>query len=152
MSKVQQAQVPKILTDRRAFLKFFFSLVSTVIGVFTPIVGFLVPPKAGPGGGGGRVLAGTTTEIPVGQAKVVPLGNKPVIVTNTPQGVKAFSGICTHLGCINIWDESRNVILCPCHDGLFSPLTGAVVGGPPPKGLAEIPVTLDGEDIYIGEA
>ncbi|MFQ5577890.1 MAG: ubiquinol-cytochrome c reductase iron-sulfur subunit [Anaerolineae bacterium] len=147
----QAGNSDSVFRDRRWFLFAGFTFLSTLAGVFTPILSYLVPANTGGGSGGGRVLVGTTDDIPPGQARVVPLGNKPVIVTNTEQGVKAFSAVCTHLGCISVWDETRNVILCPCHDGQFSPITGAVVSGPPPTGLEAIPVSVDGKEIYIGE-
>ncbi len=140
--------------SRRSFVRFLlgFSAIATVVGVLTPIIGYLVPPATGSAAGGGRVKVGTTKDIPAGQGKVVPMGNKPVIVTNTSQGVKAFSAICTHLGCVVIWDQANQVILCPCHDGKFNSTTGAVISGPPPMPLPEVPVVVDGEDIYVGGA
>ncbi|MFQ5401346.1 MAG: ubiquinol-cytochrome c reductase iron-sulfur subunit [Anaerolineae bacterium] len=139
---------------RREILEYLlgFSVFSTLVGVFTPIVGYLVPPTAGSASGGGRVPVGTTKDIPIGKGKVVPVGNKPVIVINTNHGVRAFSAICTHLGCICTWDQSRNIILCPCHDGQFNPVTGAVIAGPPPTPLPAVTVSVDGDEIYVGEA
>ncbi len=140
--------------SRRGFLKLMmgFSVVATLAGVLTPIVGYLWPPAQGSAGGGGRVQVGTTRDIPPGQGKVVPVNNKPVIVVNTTQGVKAFSAVCTHLGCIVEWDETRKFILCPCHDGRFNPISGAVISGPPPRPLAPVDVVVDGENIYVGGA
>jgi cytochrome b6-f complex iron-sulfur subunit len=140
--------------NRRGFIKFLlgFTAVSTVIGTITPIIGYLIPPPSVSAGGGGRVLVGTTEDIPAGQGKVVPMGGKPVIVVSSEQGVHAFSAICTHLGCIVTYDPVRKLIICPCHDGQFNPVTGAVVGGPPPTGLAPIPASIDGKNIFVGEA
>lgn len=140
--------------SRRSVLRFLlgFTVVSTLVGVLTPIIGYLLPPASGGARGSERVKVGTTKDIPVGQGKVVPRGDKPVIVVNTNQGVKAFSAICTHLGCIVTWDEVRQIILCPCHDGRFNPITGAVIAGPPPSPLPSIPVSVEGEDIYVGGA
>ncbi|NOZ27486.1 MAG: Rieske 2Fe-2S domain-containing protein [Chloroflexi bacterium] len=139
---------------RRRVLKFLlgFSVISTLVGVLTPIIGYLIPPERGSAKGAGLVQVGTTKDIPIGQGKVVSLGNKPIIVTNTDHGVKAFSAICTHLGCIVVWDSTRRVIVCPCHDGLFNPVTGAVIAGPPPAPLPTMPVSVEGENIYVGEA
>ena len=139
---------------RRRVLKFLlgFSVVSTLVGVLTPIIGYLIPPERGSAEGGGLVRVGTTKDIPIGHGKVVSVGNKPIIVTNTDHGVKAFSAICTHLGCIVTWDASRQIILCPCHDGQFNPVTGTVIAGPPPTPLPAVPVSVEGEDIYVGEA
>ncbi|MCL5961040.1 MAG: ubiquinol-cytochrome c reductase iron-sulfur subunit [Chloroflexi bacterium] len=138
---------------RREFLKYGFGFAGlvTLAGVLTPIIGFIWPPAGQGGGGGGRILVGTTTEIPVGKAKFARFNNKPAIVVNTPEGVKALSAVCTHLGCIVKWNEQGHFIQCPCHDGRFS-TNGMVISGPPPAPLAQIPVALDGDKIYIGGA
>ena len=121
-------------------------------GVLTPIAGYLWPPSRASAGGSGRVEVGTTNDFPAGQGKVVPVNDKPVIVVNTTQGeIKAFSAICTHLGCIVEWDQSRQFILCPCHDGRFNPVNGAVISGPPPAPLAELALTVEGDTIYVSE-
>jgi Rieske Fe-S protein len=136
---------------RRRFLEFLlgFSVISTLALVATPIVGFLVPPKTQGAAGGGRQLAGTTDDIAAGQGTVVAMGNKPVIVVNTDQGVKAYSAICTHLGCIVAYDATLGHIVCPCHDGHFNPLTGQVLSGPPPAPLPAVTVAVEGKDIYL---
>lgn len=136
---------------RRRFLKALlgFSIVSTVAIIVTPIVGFLVPPKTQGAGTGGRQLAGTTDDIPPGQGKVVAMGAKPVIVVNTSQGVKAFSAICTHLGCIVAYDSTLNQIVCPCHGGQFNPISGVVVSGPPPAPLPPVNVAVENKQIFL---
>lgn len=129
-----------------------FSIVSTLGGVLVPIIGYLRPPSARLGGGGSRVEVGTTADFPAGQGKVVPVNDQPVIVVNTNQGLRAFSAICTHLGCIVEWDQERQFILCPCHDGRFNPINGAIISGPVPSPLPELALTVEGGVIYVGEA
>lgn len=127
------------------------SVIATVGGVLTPVIGFLWPPAQKTGYGGERVLAGTIAEIPPNSGKVVSVDNKPVIVVNTESGgIKAFSAVCTHLACIVYWHEQRGVIQCPCHDGRFNPSNGHVIMGPPPAPLAEYRVQVDGNEIYVG--
>jgi Rieske Fe-S protein len=136
---------------RRRFLRYLlgFSVVSTLAMVTTPVLGFLIPPKTQGAGAGGRQLAGTTDDLPIGQGTVVAMGNKPVIVVNSSQGVKAFSAICTHLGCIVAFDSTLGHIVCPCHDGHFNAVTGAVLSGPPPAPLPAVTVAVEGKDIYL---
>jgi Ferredoxin subunits of nitrite reductase and ring-hydroxylating dioxygenases len=136
---------------RRRFIRLIlgFSAFSTVAMVVTPIVGFLVPPKAVGAGAGGRVLAGTTADLPIGSGKVVAMGSKPVIVVNTTAGVKAYSAVCTHLGCIVGYDATSSQIVCPCHDGHFNPASGAVVSGPPPRPLPPIGVAVEKDQIFL---
>jgi rieske iron-sulfur protein len=64
------------------------------------------------------------------------------------QGVVAYSAICTHLGCaVYAQLNQQGLIACPCHGSLYDPRHGArVVGGPAPRPLPAIPVTVgDGE-------
>ncbi len=50
----------------------------------------------------------------------------------------AYSGKCTHLSCAVYWDAAQGRLLCPCHEGEFSPQTGDVVAGPPTRPLPKI--------------
>jgi len=140
--------------SRRRFLRWLggLTLLSTIAMVLTPVVGFLVPSRAGRAGGGGRTLVGTTADIPPGGGTVVAMGSQPAIVVNTDQGVRAYSAICTHLGCVVAWNDMIGAIQCPCHDGRFSPQTGAVVSGPPPGPLPPIDVSVEGDQIFLTEA
>jgi cytochrome b6-f complex iron-sulfur subunit len=149
-----KATVEATSVDRRRFLRWLmsFSVVSTLAMVATPVLGFLVPPKTASTAAGGKVLAGTVTDIPVGKGKVVALAGKPVIVINTDQGVRAYSAICTHLGCIVAWNESARAIVCPCHDGRFNASTGAVISGPPPAPLAPVNATVEEDKIFLVSA
>ena len=137
--------------SRRRFVRLFmgFSIVSSIAMVLTPIVGFLIPAKTASGGAGGKVLAGTLDTLPPGAGTVVSVGSKPAIVIDTAAGVKAYSAICTHLGCIVMWDDAAALIVCPCHDGRFNPASGAVVSGPPPAPLPALNAVVEGNDIYI---
>ena len=141
------------LIGRRRFIRAVlgFSFLSIAAMVVTPIVGFLIPPKTESAGAGGRILAGTTTDIPAGTGKVVAMGSSPVIVISAESGVKAYSAVCTHLGCIVGYDTTAKVIICPCHDGRFNPSSGAVVSGPPPAPLKAITVAVEQGQIFLVE-
>ncbi len=143
--------IPQADPSRRRFLRWLLglSVVSSIAMIVTPVVGFLVPPKTKGGGGGDKVLAGKTADIPPGAGKIVAMGSRPVIVINAPQGPTAFSAICTHLGCIVQWDSTAKQIHCPCHDGVFNPATGAVVSGPPPSPLPPVRVTVENDQIFL---
>ncbi|MCO6449481.1 MAG: Rieske (2Fe-2S) protein [Caldilineales bacterium] len=142
-------------TDRRGFLKLLlgFSGLVTAVGVLTPVIGYLWPPKQASTVGAGRVPVGSTEEFPVGQGKVVPVDGKPVIIVNTDQGgLTAYSAVCTHLGCVVEWDDRRQFILCPCHDGRFNAINGAVISGPPPTPLPELPLVVEQDTVYVSPA
>ena len=139
---------------RRRFLRWLggLTIVSTGAMIFTPIIGFLVPTTSGAGESGGKVLVGTTDDIPPGAGKVVAMGSKPAIVVNTEQGVKAYSAICTHLGCVVAWNDLSSQIVCPCHGGIFNPSNGSVVAGPPPTGLPPLTASVEGNQIFLSES
>ena len=138
---------------RRRFIRFLlgFSLVSTTVGMLTPVVGYLWPRSAR-ASTGAPVEVGVQADFPLNSSKVVSVDDKPVIVVNTKAGgLRAFSAICTHLGCIVSWNTRKGSIECPCHDGFFNPVTGAVISGPPPRQLARYEVVLRDGKVLIGK-
>lgn len=142
-------------TSRRRFMKLLLGWagLSTLSMVAAPVIGFLVPSRKSATGRGGRLLVGTTADIGPGRSKVVGLGAKPVIVLNGPQGIKAFSAVCTHLGCIVGYDTTKSPnIVSPCHDGHFDAVNGRVISGPPPSPLKEYPVAVEEDQIYLQDA
>jgi Rieske Fe-S protein len=48
--------------------------------------------------------------------------------------VRAFSAVCTHVGCI-LSQVTGRTIDCPCHGSKFAITSGAVVAGPAPTPL-----------------
>lgn len=64
--------------------------------------------------------------------------------------VVVYSAICTHLGCQVNHQDSDGSLLCPCHSGNYDPKHGCkVIGGPPPRPLAQLPVKLDKGNIVV---
>jgi Rieske Fe-S protein len=75
------------------------------------------------------------------------LKNPAVVITRTGGSVHAFSAICTHQGCqVNRVAGGR--IFCPCHGSIFDAATGKVVGGPAPRPLPRVKVTIHGGEVY----
>jgi Rieske Fe-S protein len=107
---------------------------------------------SGAGGGStagarGSALA-TTGEIPVGSGKI--FTSEKVVVTQPNSGdFKAFSAVCTHMGCI-VSTISNGTIDCPCHGSQYSISTGAVVGGPAPSPLPAQAIKVTGSNIFLG--
>jgi cytochrome b6-f complex iron-sulfur subunit len=137
---------------RRGLLKGLmgFSILATIAGVVTPIIGYLWPPARQRGGQGGRVRAGSLVEVEAAGGMVVSAGDQPIVLTYSESaGVKAFSAICTHLGCVVRWHSAGNYIECPCHDGRFNGQTGAVISGPPPSPLPVREIVVEGDDIFV---
>jgi len=89
-------------------------------------------------------------ELAVGGTKAITYGGSAVLVVRTRESLRAFSLVCTHLGCIVEWQADKKEFYCPCHDGRFDEF-GDVLAGPPPIPLEQIPVRLEGETITVGE-
>lgn len=137
---------------RRNFVKTLlgFSVIATLGGVLTPIIGYLFPPARQAGERGNRVRVASLAELQASGGLVVPAEGKPVVLTYSQSAnVRAFSAICTHLACVVRWERAGGYILCPCHDGRFNAQTGAVISGPPPGPLPPRDVSVDGDDIYV---
>jgi nitrite reductase/ring-hydroxylating ferredoxin subunit len=106
------------------------------------------------GGAANSGAAGTTqTGTVLGMASQIPVGggtvftDAKVVVTQPKKGVyKAFSAVCTHVGCI-CNQVSNGTINCPCHGAQFKITDGSVVAGPAPTPLParSIKVAADGK-------
>jgi len=67
----------------------------------------------------------------------------------TVGGYAAYSKVCTHAGCM-VSDRDGETLVCPCHFGKFDPVSGAsVVGGPPPRALPQLPLTLSSDGYLV---
>lgn len=62
---------------------------------------------------------------------------------------KAYNSHCTHLGCAFSYDKDSKTFNCPCHRGQFDVKTGAVLAGPPPRGLDELPVEVRDSAVFV---
>jgi nitrite reductase/ring-hydroxylating ferredoxin subunit len=101
--------------------------------------------------GGEEPAAGSelasTSDVPSGGGVV--LAEQKVVVTQPADGdFKAFTAVCTHQGCI-VADVSGGTINCNCHGSKYNIEDGSVENGPATKGLAEVPITVDGDSITL---
>jgi ubiquinol-cytochrome c reductase iron-sulfur subunit len=73
-----------------------------------------------------------------------------------PDGLVAYSKICTHAGCaINLYRkptfpvlEPHDALICPCHYSTFDPFTGGtVIYGPAGRPLPQLPLEIDSSGI-----
>lgn len=105
------------------------------------------PAEESTTGTGAPAAAGlvATSEVPVGGGVVVK--DAEVVVTQPTAGkFKAFTAICTHQGClVSSVDDGK--IICACHASSFEITDGAVAGGPASAPLAEVPVTVEGDQV-----
>ena len=96
-----------------------------------------------------EIPAGKRSDVPAGGARLFNLpGKKRVVVVDTGKGLRGFSPVCTHLGCIVRWHDDKKQFICPCHKGTFD-AEGRVVSGPPPRPLDEMKVVVKGDQLVV---
>lgn len=87
-----------------------------------------------------RVLFEPPTRFTLGPPEAVDLGSVVsredfrAYVIRRPDGFRALSSVCTHLGCITRYQAGERIIACPCHGSRFD-LDGEVLAGPAPRPL-----------------
>jgi Rieske Fe-S protein len=101
------------------------------------------------------VIAEDASAIPVGGAVrfTYPTERDPAVLLRLDDDLfVAYSTICTHLACEVLWRDEHDDLYCPCHEGHFSPRTGAPTAGPPIRPLPEIRLAArDGAIVAVGE-
>ncbi|WP_406860039.1 Rieske (2Fe-2S) protein [Streptomyces sp. HUAS MG47] len=107
-------------------------------------------PTASPTGAtsppAGEALA-KTSDIPVGGGTV--FAEQKVVVTQPTAGeFKAFSAICTHMGC-TVNKVADGTIDCPCHGSKYRITDASVVAGPAPRPLPPEQITVSGDQITL---
>ena len=101
------------------------------------------PSRSAPG-----TVLGAASDIPVGGGAIYTAAK--VVVTQPASGqYKAFSAVCTHVGCI-VNKVANGTIDCPCHGSEFKITNGAVVTGPAPSPLPARQIKIvDGQVILL---
>ena len=97
-------------------------------------------PTPGPDGKTAGIPIASTADIPVGGGTVFLKDN--LVVTQPVAGeFKAFSAVCTHVGCL-LDKVANGTINCPCHGSSFRIADGGVVTGPATRPLTSVPITI----------
>jgi thiosulfate dehydrogenase [quinone] large subunit len=107
----------------------------------------LGPNASGSGGHPAGTVIGPAKDVPVGGAASFtdPGTGDPSIVIQAKAGrFLAFDAVCPHAGCTVEYDQTADVIVCPCHASQFNAVTGAVENGPAPTGLKTITIAEGG--------
>jgi menaquinol-cytochrome c reductase iron-sulfur subunit len=60
----------------------------------------------------------------------------------------AYSSICPHASCSVTYEASQQRFACPCHQSYFE-RDGALISGPGPRGLDELPLRIEGERVLV---
>jgi len=152
--------VPGSVASRRRFIDWLLTrtattwLLSTSVGglllaIIYPAGRYLVPPAAGESTTGTVTLPFAPADIPVNGAEIFRFGSRAGILIKTPAGeFRAFSAICSHLGCIVQYRSDIGHIWCACHNGHFD-LNGHVLEGPPPEPLEAYTVNVREDQIVV---
>ncbi len=66
-----------------------------------------------------------------------------------PDGLVAFSKVCTHAGCpVALYRAAARQLFCPCHQSTFDVLAGgARIFGPAARGLPQLPLTIGADGV-----
>jgi Rieske Fe-S protein len=99
------------------------------------------------GASGAANALAATSDVPVGGGTIF-TGPKVVVTQPTANDFKAFSAVCTHMGCI-VGTVSNGTIDCPCHGSQYSISTGDVVAGPAPSPLPAAKIKVSGGSIFL---
>ncbi len=61
-----------------------------------------------------------------------------------PEGLLAFSKVCTHAGCpVGLYRATARQLFCPCHQSTFDVLRGGErIFGPAARGLPQLPIAI----------
>ncbi len=70
----------------------------------------------------------------------------------TPDGLVAYSKVCTHAGCpVGLYQPETRTLLCPCHQSTFDVLRGAKpLVGPAAVELPQLPLAIDDDGVVVG--
>ena len=138
--------------SRRNFLSEALAgwLFITCIPAVYSVVRYIIPP-----GIRDKVFevinAGKFTDIPFNSARIVRFNKKAIILVRTEQEqVKAFSAVCTHLGCIVEFKPDEKIFKCNCHGSQFD-ITGKNIAGPAPSPLKPFRVELKDDNIFLSQ-
>jgi nitrite reductase/ring-hydroxylating ferredoxin subunit len=95
---------------------------------------------------GGTAIASESQVAPGSAHKFKDSGEPAVLVHLDDGDFVAYSAVCTHQGCTVAYKDGN--LACPCHGSVFDPADGAaVVAGPAPRPLPEIPVKVEGGEV-----
>jgi len=134
--------------SRRTFLNLLLGggLLAGLAAFFYGVARYLIPPEV-PEASPTTVAAAKVGELSPDSAKIFRFGDKPGLLLRLADGsYRAFSAVCTHLGCTVQYRPDLKHIWCACHDGHYD-LNGINISGPPPRPLERFDVTIRGDEI-----
>ncbi len=135
--------------DRRGFLDWVLRTCAAItgVGLIGPALMY-VWPSTREGPVRSRQDVGAAQDWQVWTGKKVSLAGTPAVVVRTSREFRAFSAVCTHLGCLVQWNANDRIFHCPCHAASFDP-DGEVISGPPPRPLREFSVSVVQGKVFV---
>ncbi len=123
-----------------------------LVAVLYPVTRYIVPPEIPETAVNSVVLKVKPNEVGSNSGQIFRFGNKPGLLVRTASGeLKAYSAVCTHLGCTVQYRGDEGDIWCACHNGHYD-LNGRNISGPPPRPLQEYAVNVRGDQIVVTRA
>jgi len=75
-------------------------------------------------------------------------------MTGIPNGLVAYSKLCTHAGCpVGLYERQLELLICPCHQSMFDVRNHAIpLFGPAPRPLPQLPLAVDADGFLYAKA
>jgi cytochrome b6-f complex iron-sulfur subunit len=137
------------------------AVLGAAAAAYTAGIGYVVFRYLTTGTGGEQDLAslgrvkveGAESDLETKGYKMFRFGSMPSILLKAPNGqLFAYSAVCTHLGCNVTYQRDNKRIYCACHGGVYDPLSGDNIAGPPPDPLKAFSVSVEEDGIYVEKA
>ena len=141
---------------RRDYIIFTMALlVGSLFGLVSFLVGsYFWPPRKTLKGQvrvEGWLPIADPHRMPSGSSKTFSYGSIPGVLIRDRGEMRAFSRLCSHLGCALIWHPDRKIFSCPCHGGEFDS-GGKAIAGPPGEPLNQFAIQIRDDRIYVKPA
>ncbi len=144
------ARARQVLLSRRQGLAAAASLAAGVlvgVAVDRAVADLSKPHKDLVGANGRWYDVADVAALPTGAVRRFTAGAVDGYLINDGGAVRAYSAICTHMGCHLDWHGPHSRFECLCHGAAYSS-TGAVVAGLPSSPLPAIHVRVSGGRLY----
>jgi Rieske Fe-S protein len=136
------------LVSRRWLLRFVVYTSGALFAATTVLaaLGLIRRPEQAP-----ATLIARVGDVPASGAHYFryPGPEDEAVLLRLPDGrFAAYSQKCTHLSCSVFYETDKSRLYCPCHEGVFDPVTGEPVAGPPSRRLPKIVLRREGDALY----
>ena len=120
----------------------------TVLPAIYAVLRYVIPPAIAEKNTE-SLRAAKLSELMPNSSKLVKFNQRPVIMVRTEDDrIRAFSAVCTHLGCTVEYKPDLRQFRCNCHGSVFD-MNGTNIAGPAPKPLAAYRVDIRQDDIIV---